>query len=170
MAVAMLLSSACAGSASTQAAGATGTLAPGSYTLSFALDSAPGLRTPVSGASLTVTLPPGVTVATAGPGVDQIASGSLSGGSALTGPTVIAGRFAAVSREAALAVATVPPGGWSGELLRLRVEVQPGAAVSEADLQGVPVRAWKSVGIDDGSRDTVALTDRTRATIRLTSP
>ena len=163
---------ACGGSKPAPVASPSGALTPGPHTLALALDPRAGLPTPVSGISITLRLPAGLTVATSDPVTGEIAPTSLSAGSALPGTAVLQGGWSAARREASLVVAATPTAAWSGEYLRLGFTVEPGTSATAADLLALNSSpgSYRVIGVDAGSRSTVVLSGQAPTSLQVVSP
>jgi len=143
-------------------------LAAGDYRLAFALPAQTGSTTAVNGVDLTVALPAGVTVATVDAGTGQIADASMAAGPALTGTSLMAGRFAA--SQAHVSLTTAASAAWSGDFLRLTVTIPAGVKVTEAGLLktvSAGLAASTVVGLASTSHDTVTLTGTLAPTVSL---
>lgn len=171
----LLLLLACGGGGGSTPTGGTGTpsgptaLSPGAHTLGLSVTMASAAKAPVSGLSLIVQLPPGVTVATTAGDPSPLAGGVLSAGSALTGTVLLSGTYSAATRQAKLFLAHTPTTAWSGQALKLVFTVPSGSTVLETDLQTLNAAptAFKVVGVDTTSHSTVVLTPQATLTLKV---
>jgi hypothetical protein len=140
-------------------------LAAGSYQLSFAL-AAGNASVPVSGVNLTVSLPPGVSVATTG-SAGAIADTALVTGGALTGTSLVSGRYDASDQQVQLVLATVPSASWSGEFARLTVTIPADSftASSLATAVGTSFPAYQVEGLAASTHDPVLLSSLVTTTV-----
>jgi len=144
-------------------------MASGLHTLGLSVSTAAGATVPVSGISITVQLPQGVTVATASGDPGAILDTALSSGSAITGTAVVSGSHSASTRQSRLTVVHAPTVVWSGEYLRLKVTVPTGVTAYATDfttLNATPV-AYKAVGVDTTTHSTVVLSSQATSTLRV---
>jgi hypothetical protein len=148
------------------------TLSVGPHILSLSVAVPPDLVIPVSGIAVTLTLPAGVTVATTAPGAPRIADAELSTGIAISGENIVTGTYVASSQQVKLSLAWAPGAPWSGEYLRLRFTVEPGAVVTDRDILQLKstFAAYKAVGVDDVEHRTVVLTAQATTTLRVVAP
>jgi hypothetical protein len=146
-------------------------LAEGPHALSLSI-AAPGASVPVSGISLELVLPAGVTVTTSDATTGEIASAALRAGSALPTTHVLTGKYSPSTREVAIVVAARPTVSWGGEFVRLGFTVEPGANVTAADVLGLnaTLRSYKVVGVDTAAHGTVALTPQAATTLAVVAP
>ena len=133
----------------------------GRHELALSFDVSAGTTVPVSGISLSLTLPDGVTVETVAGG-RQIAESVLRPGAALPGASVVTGAWTPAARQVRLVIAATPTGAWGGEFVKLAVDVEPGAVVTADQLAriGTSLADYKAVGVDSGTRSSVVLSDR----------
>jgi hypothetical protein len=142
-------------------------LTAGAHTLGISL-SASG-TVPVSGVTLSLTLPTGFTVDVANGATGAIADASLTAGTALASNAILSGTWSASSRQAKVVVVHAPAAVWSGEALRLKVTVPSGSTTTEADLQALNAApaGLKVVGYDTTAHSTVSLTAQSSTSLRV---
>lgn len=162
----------CGGGASKQASDPvvqpTG-LSSGTHTLGLSVAAPNGGLVPISGISISVLLPSGVSVTTGSGDPGVIPDTALSAGSAVTGAPLLSGTYSSSTRLARLVYADTPLSTWSGEYLKLKITVLSGATVSASDilaLNGI-LPAYKVVGFDPGTHSTVSLTAQAATTLKV---
>ncbi len=136
-------------------------LAVGKNTLVFAITSTAKLQTSVSGINFSITLLPGISVATANGLSGAIVPDSVQPGNGMVGKILIFGSYSIATRKVSLGMATTSGAFRSGEFLRLICNVAPNTKISLGDLQTLnsPVTIYKAVGYDSTAKTTVLLTD-----------
>lgn len=139
----------------------TQTLAPGAHTLTFAAISTSRLNAPISGIDVAVKLPVGLSVRTDTGGSGQIASTSITRGSAISAPSLVLGNYSASTRTAYLSIVTTQENCRGGEYLNLTFDVAAGTAVTLNDIYALNATypKYKVVGLDAATRSSVNLTD-----------
>jgi len=130
----------------------------GKATLAFTAMSTAHLAVPISGIDFTVTLPPGMSVATAAGASGQISTASIVPGSALTGTNLAFGTYSASNGKTHLSMVTTSDSYRSGEFLRLTCTVAGNTNITLGGLKALntPV-TLDAVGYDPVSKSTVTL-------------
>jgi hypothetical protein len=138
-----------------------GGLTPGTHTLVLSIEAIGEVA--VGGASATLALPPGVSVA-CDPVTGEVAAGSLGAGNGLPETRVLVGRYNSETRLVNLALAIAADSPWSGEAVWLEVIVEPGIRVESEDILelNAPFPAFEAAGLDTRTRDTTDLSDEVR--------
>lgn len=136
----------------------------GKATLAFSAISTATLPTSISGIDFDITLPQGMTVATAGGVSGQIETASVQPGAALNGTNLAFGSYSVSTGKARLSMATTSSSYRAGEFLRLACTVAPSANITLGNLKALnnPVTVVKAVGYDPVTQDTVALTGKVK--------
>ena len=147
--------------ASSTTAPTSGLLAQGSYTLAVTL---PTATLPVSALDLTLTLPPGVSVATFGT-EGQISGSALRAGSDVLGSSMVTGTYLTAPNQARLSLVAAPGTAWSGQALVLVVTVATPVAAALFQSLNAPLPACAVVGLDAVNHNTVLLTGQMTPTL-----
>lgn len=139
----------------------------GKATLVFTAMSTAHLPVPVSGIDLSITLPPGMSVATTSGSAGQIAAASVISGSALAGTNLAFGTYSASNGKTRLSMATTSDSYRSGEFLRLACTVASGTNITLGGLKALntPVTVLKAVGYDPVTMSTMDLNARLKVTL-----
>lgn len=143
-------------------------LPAGKATLTFSAASAAPLAAPISGIDFTLTLPPGISVATASNLPGKILDSSLTTGSApeLKTTNLAFGSYSASTNKVHLTMATTSDTFRSGEFLRLACTVAANTNITLGGLKaGAPVTVIKASGIDPATTSTVVLTNSLNVTL-----
>lgn len=145
----------------------TTVLPPGKSVVTFSAFSSASLAVPISAIDLSITLPPGMSVATASGVSGPIENTSIAPGSALTGTNLAFGSYSASTRKVRLSMTTTSSSYRSGEFLRLVCDVAATPALTLGDLRSLnsPVPVVKAVGYNPATQSTVALTGNVKAAI-----
>jgi len=132
----------------------------GKATLAFSAISTATLPASISGIDFDITLPPGITVATAGGASGAIETASVQPGAGLSGTNLAFGSYSTSTGKTRLSMATTSGSYRAGEFLRLACTIAPGTAITLGSLKAMntPVTIVKAVGYDSATQDTVALT------------
>lgn len=136
-------------------------------TLVFTAASSGTLKTPISGIDMVVTLPEGMSVATASGTSEQIASDAVVPNTSVGGTTLASGSFTASSRKAHLSLITSSNTYNGGELLRLKCNIAANSSVTRGMAAASPVTIVKAVGFDPEAKTTVTVTDKVEVTMTL---
>ncbi len=150
---------------------------PGSYVfpagkavIAFSAISTARLSVPVSAIDITLTLPQGMSVVTAGGLSGRVDDASITAGSALPGKDVY-GSYSASTRKLHLSMITTNSSYRGGEFLRLTCNVAPAAVITLDNLRAInnPVSVVKAVGIEYDlltlQPSTVPLTSSIKVTV-----
>jgi hypothetical protein len=145
-------------------------LSEGKATIVFSSISTATLAVPIGGIDFSITLPQGISVATASSLSGQIDSESLQPGMALTGTNLAFGNYSASTRKVYLSMATTSSTYRSGEFLRLVCTVAQGTNITYGTFKALntPVPVSKVVGYDPVTRSTVDLTNNINVTFEVT--
>ena len=139
----------------------------GKSVITFSALSTARLAIPISAIDVSITLPPGMSVATSGGGSGSIDTASVRAGSALAGTNLAFGSYSASTRKVRLSMTTASNSYRSGEFLTLLCDVAPNTSISLVALRtlNTPVPVIKAVGYDSATRSTVVLTNKIAVTI-----
>lgn len=143
---------------------------PGKSVITFSAYSSASLPVPVSAIDLSITLPPGMSVATTGGLSGPVENAAITPGSALTGTNLAFGSYSASTRKVRLSMTTTSSSYRSGEFLRLVCDVAATPAITLGDLRALnnPVPVVKAVGYNPATQSTVVLTGNVKAVIGVT--
>ena len=141
----------------------------GKAVLAFTAMSTAHLPAPVSGIGLSITLPPGMSVATTSGLSGQIAAAALMNGSTLAGTTLAFGTYSASNGKTRLSMATTSDSYRAGEFLRLACTVASGTNITLGGLKALntPVTVLKVVGYDPVAMSTVNITGKVKVTLEV---
>ena len=139
----------------------------GKSVVTFSAYSSASLSAPISAIDLSITLPPGMSVATAGGVSGPIDTASVTPGSALGGTNLAFGSYSVSTRKVRLSMTTTSSSYRSGEFLRLVCDVAATPAITLGDLRALnnPVPVVKVVGYNPATQSTVVLTGNVKAAI-----
>jgi hypothetical protein len=142
----------------------------GKSVITFSAYSSATLAVPISAIDLSVTLPPGMSLATAGGVSGPIDNASVTPGSALSGTNLAFGTYSVSTRKVRLSMTTTSGNYRSGEFLRLICDVAATPALTLGDLRALnnPVPVVKVVGYNPATQSTVVLTGNVKAVIGVT--
>ena len=143
------------------------TLASGTYKLTFSAISSAQLAAPISGIDIAVKLPAGLSVSTTTGGTGQIASTSITPGSAILATSLAFGNYSASTRTAYLSMATTQETFRSGQFINLLFTVAPGSSVTLGDIIALNATypIYKVVGLDTVSHSTVTMSGIVKTTL-----
>lgn len=135
-------------------------LPAGKNILVFSLSSTAKLRTPVDGVDFSITLLPGMSVATVNGLSGPIAPDSVLSGNLMPASTLTFGSYSVATRRVFLGMATTGNTFRSGEFLRLICTVAPNTNITLNDLLTLnsPMTIKKGVGFDSVTNTSVVLT------------
>lgn len=139
----------------------------GKSVITFSAYSSATLAVPISAIDFSITLPPGMSVATTSGVSGPIDNASVTPGSALTGTNLAFGSYSASTRKVRLSMVTTSSNYRSGEFLRLICDVAATPAITLGDLRTLnnPVPVLKAVGYNPATQSTVVLTGNVKAVI-----
>lgn len=139
----------------------------GKSVITFSAYSSSSLPVPISAIDLSVTLPPGMSVATAGGVSGPIETAAVTPGSALTGTNLAFGSYSTATRKVRLSMTTTSGSYRSGEFLRLVCDIAATPSITLGDLRMLnnPVPVVKAVGYNSATKSTVVLTGKVTAAI-----
>lgn len=145
-------------------------LAPGTYKLTFSAISTDQLAAPISAIDVAVKFPAGLSVSTVTGGSGQIASASLTPGSAIQTTSLAFGNYSASTRTAYTSMATTQENFRGGQFLNLLFTVASGTSVTANDiyLLNSAYPKYKVVGYDAITHSTVTLTGSVKTTLGVT--
>jgi hypothetical protein len=139
----------------------------GKATIAFTAMSTAHLPASISGIDFAVTLPSGMSVATASGSSGQIATASIAPGSSLSGTNLAFGSYSASSGKTHLSMVTTSDTFRGGEFLRLTCTVAANTNITLGGLKALntPVTLLEAVGYDPVAKSTVTLTNNVKVTI-----
>lgn len=167
-AMGLVLGLGCGGSTAAPQASSPGSLKPGTYQLSVALQPSEAITTPIGGLDLTLALPPGVTVATVG-AEGRIAPDSLRAGSEVQGSSLVTGTYLPVPNQVRLALFTAPGAPWQGQALVLLIKVAVPVPTQTFQTLNTPPPVCKVVGLDAAGHSTVLLTSQVKPSLSVST-
>lgn len=169
MAVMVLVIYGCGGGGSGKAEPNASLFPAGEISLAFSAFSTAKLPASVSGIDFSITLPEGMSVATATGSSGQIAANAVMPGGGLTGSSLAYGTYSASTRKVYLTMATADDTFRSGEFLELVCSVAPNRSITLDELRALnsPVAIKKAVGMAPDSTTTVVLTDSLKLQVDL---
>ena len=168
----------CGGGNDSQVTAQPVTEVPGSYVfpagkavIAFSAISTARLAVPVSALDITLILPQGMSVATAGGLSGHVDDASVTAGSSLAGTNLAFGSYSVSTRKLHLTMTTTSSSYRGGEFLRLTCNVAPAAVITLDNLRALnnPVAVVKAVGIEYDlltlQPSTVPLTSSIKVTV-----
>lgn len=149
----------CSGSGSGSSVN-TNLLPVGKNTLVFSITSTSKFQTSVNGIDFSITLLPGMSVATANGLSGPIVTDSVLPVSGMEGSSLSFGSYSVSTRKVYLGMVTTSDTFRSGKFLRLICNVAPNTNITLSDLLALnsPMAVKKAVGFDSITNTTVVLT------------
>lgn len=139
----------------------------GKSVITFSAYSTGSLSVPISAIDLSLTLPPGMSVATTSGLSGPIVTAAVTPGSALGGTNLAFGSYSVSTRKVRLSMTTTSSNYRSGEFLRIFCDVAANPVITLGDLRALnnPVTVVKAVGYNFATQSTIVLTSNVKVTI-----